>query len=282
MSEAEYFRKVIGAGAKWSLLKLRKHVEDNAAQFPEGWGVIWKRICHVVVLLFLSGSPFVKSSANTFQLFGVDIMLDAGRNPILMEANGYPSLHTSTELDERVKGTMLRDLFGLLQLDRLCSQPACPRLGVFEYLMQREGRSDQDSKEYTVEARLEAYGAGSWLVNGEYTAASRCNGALTFLKADREYLLTITLAEGRRSGARLWWISRVDRYTLKGKEFHYYTCPAEAKRKTKLKCRAASCPNGDPHLRNPEDLPPRKGRSTRAVTRMALIIWMVFACVSSV
>ena len=49
-----------------------------------------------------------------FQLFGVDVMLDAALRPHVFEVNLDPSLATDTALDLRVKAAVLTDLLNLV------------------------------------------------------------------------------------------------------------------------------------------------------------------------
>lgn len=51
---------------------------------------------------------------NCFQLFGFDIMIDDKLNAWLLEVNQNPSLSYDTELDLKIKGKLVSDLFNLV------------------------------------------------------------------------------------------------------------------------------------------------------------------------
>jgi hypothetical protein len=55
-----------------------------------------------------------------FQLFGVDIMLDANLEPWILEFNKGPDMEYKTEKDEQMKKQLYQDLFCLVGLDTNC------------------------------------------------------------------------------------------------------------------------------------------------------------------
>ena len=57
---------------------------------------------------------FKLSSGNLFEIYGVDILLDAELNPWLMEVNLNPSLNCDSELDLKVKSKLLTDIFNII------------------------------------------------------------------------------------------------------------------------------------------------------------------------
>jgi hypothetical protein len=52
--------------------------------------------------------------SNCFELFGVDVMLDAKLQPHLIEVNISPSLMGSSPLDRQIKGLLVADMFHLV------------------------------------------------------------------------------------------------------------------------------------------------------------------------
>ena len=57
-----------------------------------------------------------KKNNNCFELYGFDILIDSNFKPHLLEVNLSPSLSTDTQLDFRVKGSLMADLFNLVSL----------------------------------------------------------------------------------------------------------------------------------------------------------------------
>ena len=51
---------------------------------------------------------------NCFELLGFDILVDENFKPWLLEVNLSPSLNTDTQLDFKVKGGLIADLFTLV------------------------------------------------------------------------------------------------------------------------------------------------------------------------
>ena len=57
-----------------------------------------------------------KKNNNCFELLGFDILVDENFKPWLLEVNLSPSLNTDTQLDFKVKGSLIVDLFTLVGL----------------------------------------------------------------------------------------------------------------------------------------------------------------------
>ena len=57
-----------------------------------------------------------KKNNNCFELLGFDILVDECYKPWLLEVNLSPSLGTDTQLDFKVKGALIADLFTLVGL----------------------------------------------------------------------------------------------------------------------------------------------------------------------
>lgn len=50
----------------------------------------------------------------SFDLFGMDILIDKNLRPWLLEVNASPSLECNAKLDKRIKTTLLCDVFNLI------------------------------------------------------------------------------------------------------------------------------------------------------------------------
>jgi hypothetical protein len=105
-------------GDKWTLYTLKKYFEKNNLNFDE----VWRKIKDIIIKIILSVTdmaiPIIKSfklsSGNLFEIYGVDILLDAELNPWLMEVNLNPSLNCDSELDLKVKSKLLTDIFNII------------------------------------------------------------------------------------------------------------------------------------------------------------------------
>jgi hypothetical protein len=105
-------------GDKWTLYTLRKYFEKNKLDFNG----VWTKIKDIIVKIILSVTdfaiPLIKSfklsSANLFELYGVDILLDDTLNPWLMEVNLNPSLNCDSQLDLKVKSKLMTDIFNII------------------------------------------------------------------------------------------------------------------------------------------------------------------------
>jgi tubulin polyglutamylase TTLL5 len=74
----------------------------------------------------------IPHQANSFELFGYDVIIDSDLQPKLLEVNTSPSLGTSTPLDLIVKKDLLRDTVSLvnpLRFDRRALREALSRHG---------------------------------------------------------------------------------------------------------------------------------------------------------
>jgi tubulin polyglutamylase TTLL4 len=107
-------------GHKWTLLAFWKFLR----RLGVNTGLLWASIQDIVIKTIITSEAtvndmmerHVRSRYSTFELFGFDIILDETLKPWLLEVNISPSLHSSSALDEDVKGRMLRDLFNLMML----------------------------------------------------------------------------------------------------------------------------------------------------------------------
>ncbi|XP_012272685.1 probable tubulin polyglutamylase TTLL2 isoform X2 [Orussus abietinus] len=102
----------VGSGCKWTLRQLRRYLEQVG---HEDW-FLWQRIACIVSLTILSQAAGIPKSANCFELFGFDILIDENLKPWLLEVNVSPALGNDCEVDSEVKKPLLHDLFDLLGL----------------------------------------------------------------------------------------------------------------------------------------------------------------------
>lgn len=72
-----------------------------------------------------------KKNNNCFELLGFDILIDEKFKPWLLEVNLSPSLNTDTQLDFKVKGALIADLFTLVGLQNDEMQQNIKNINVF-------------------------------------------------------------------------------------------------------------------------------------------------------
>ena len=81
----------------WPGENLIKHIEENYG--PNLWyGKVWPGILTLVRSTLKSVDKVIKNRANTFQVYGFDVMLDEQCTPWLLEVNSSPSMDSSTDV----------------------------------------------------------------------------------------------------------------------------------------------------------------------------------------
>lgn len=106
-------------GHKWTLTKLWDYLSSKGVNTRQ----IQANLTSLVIKTIMSGeSPIVQLCAehvttryNCYELFGVDVLLDADLRPWLLEVNISPSLHSASPLDAHVKGPLVKALMDLVQ-----------------------------------------------------------------------------------------------------------------------------------------------------------------------
>ena len=105
-------------GEKWTLFTLKNYFKKHNLDYDKVWGKIKDIIVKVILSVTEIAIPLIKqfklSSANLFELYGVDILLDETLNPWLMEVNLNPSLNCDSQLDLKVKSRLLTDIFNII------------------------------------------------------------------------------------------------------------------------------------------------------------------------
>ncbi|KAL1465231.1 hypothetical protein WDU94_004818 [Cyamophila willieti] len=106
-------------GHKWTLKSLWSYLEKE-----RGVDVVALQdsIVDVVIKTMICGEHSINQLTKTnqqsrycsYELFGIDILLDSKLKPWLLEVNISPSLHSASPLDLAVKGPMVQDLFNIV------------------------------------------------------------------------------------------------------------------------------------------------------------------------
>ena len=76
----------------------------------------------IIIKTIISAEPFMSDiylkspdhRNNCFELYGFDILIDNNFKPWLLEVNVCPSLNSSSPLDNKIKHSLLIDIFNLI------------------------------------------------------------------------------------------------------------------------------------------------------------------------
>ncbi|KAJ1481002.1 tubulin-tyrosine ligase family-domain-containing protein [Baffinella frigidus] len=109
-------------GSKWSLLALWKHLREVRGMTTAEVDKVWSDMKEVVSKTFISAEGHFNMQMgllslkrhNCFEIWGVDILLDAKLKPWLVEVNTCPDLSASSPLDRAIKGALFSDTFSLV------------------------------------------------------------------------------------------------------------------------------------------------------------------------
>ena len=106
---------------KCSLTEIFRMLEERGVEGDP----LWDRIINTVLASLFAVQVSIPHQANSFELFGYDVIIDSDLQPKLLEVNTSPSLGTSTPLDMEVKKALIRDTISLvnpLRYDRRALQ----------------------------------------------------------------------------------------------------------------------------------------------------------------
>lgn len=78
--------------------------------------VLWKNICLLVVKSLVAVDDKIAHQPCCFEVFGYDVLIDELGRPWLLEVNASPSMGRDTQLDVRVKNSMICDTIRLLDV----------------------------------------------------------------------------------------------------------------------------------------------------------------------
>jgi len=98
-------------------------LEEMSEQGRNLYG-IWDGIEDICVKTLCSIRPQLKNQSNTqnldfynqccFELLGFDILIDENLKPYLLEVNHNPSLFIESQVDKKIKESLVRDIFGII------------------------------------------------------------------------------------------------------------------------------------------------------------------------
>ncbi|KAK9752749.1 Tubulin-tyrosine ligase family [Popillia japonica] len=159
-------------GHKWTLSKLWEFMEKEGIDTR----ALWKNLEILVIKTMICGeSPIsmlckenLVSRYNSYELFGVDVLLDDRLKPWLLEVNISPSLHSASPLDAHVKGPLVKALFDMAQfhfptrLNKTDNSPPCFDPKIYTTALTKKERNKHnyfnqlDNREDYLEDILEA------------------------------------------------------------------------------------------------------------------------------
>ncbi|PSN35043.1 hypothetical protein C0J52_15405 [Blattella germanica] len=111
------YRLMTKFGKKETVKTLWTYLEKEGVDVS----ALWNSLVDLVIKTIISGESSISqlTKANlvsrycSYELFGIDVLLDETLKPWLLEVNISPSLHSSSPLDLAVKGPMVRDLLNM-------------------------------------------------------------------------------------------------------------------------------------------------------------------------
>lgn len=86
------------------------------------YDAVFLKIRDVIIKSILSVEPIITNNMQRasrsrhlcFELYGYDVILDSELKPWLLEVNVLPSFSSSSNLDKKIKTTLLSDVFNTL------------------------------------------------------------------------------------------------------------------------------------------------------------------------
>jgi len=78
------------------------------------WDLVWSRMIEVILKSLCMAEDHIPAQANSFELFGYDLMLDDRLKVWLIEVNSSPSMGQEHLLDEQVKQPLINDTIQLV------------------------------------------------------------------------------------------------------------------------------------------------------------------------
>lgn len=104
--------------SKWRLKTLAKAFEAQGLS----WDEIWAKIKDLVIKAVISVEPILANNLNRasrnrhlcYEVYGFDVIIDHNMKPWLLEVNVLPSLSSSSQLDKKIKTSLMTDIFSTI------------------------------------------------------------------------------------------------------------------------------------------------------------------------
>jgi hypothetical protein len=98
-------RGELSGGSKCSL----KYLQTRLREMGIEWAPVWHEVVGVCLKTLYCVQDVIPGNANSFELFGFDVLIDADLKPWLIEVNSSPSLSRENALDYEIKDRMVHD-----------------------------------------------------------------------------------------------------------------------------------------------------------------------------
>lgn len=98
-------------GTKISFGMLRDRLQAQGVS----WKLVWSRMIEVVLKSLAMAEGHIPNQANSFELFGYDLLLDSKLRIWLIEVNSSPSMGQEHLLDEQVKQPLIAETIDLIE-----------------------------------------------------------------------------------------------------------------------------------------------------------------------
>lgn len=115
--------------------------DEFADYLSNGFGftaveVLESKIRKMLVAVFSSSYLYLEDRLNTFEILGVDILVDKSLTPWLLEINASPSMETATFVTQNIIPKVTADLIKVIIDEKFGgSNPSASRIGGFEKLL---------------------------------------------------------------------------------------------------------------------------------------------------
>lgn len=103
-------RDALLGGTKINFAALRRRLESLGVS----WEMVWSKMIECILKSLCMGEDHIPFQANSFELFGYDLLLDSRLNIWLIEVNSSPSMGQEHLLDEQVKQPLISDTIDLV------------------------------------------------------------------------------------------------------------------------------------------------------------------------
>lgn len=91
---------------------------------------MWSKLVNVIRTALVTTGADIPNQPNSFEIFGYDLMFDRNLKCWLIEVNSSPSLACESQLDDQIKGNLIRDTIALVEppaYDREALANVCKR-----------------------------------------------------------------------------------------------------------------------------------------------------------
>jgi len=99
-------------GGKWSIDDLRLYVQGT--QGHQAAENLFQQMENLIITTLKAVQNVMINDKHCFEMYGIDILIDANLRPWLLEVNASPSLGATTEEDRILKTELLQDTFAVV------------------------------------------------------------------------------------------------------------------------------------------------------------------------